>query len=81
MTKFEVEITKSKKVNKIKGKYGAYLATFTTEDDRILLYNNDILQKIINTDSENEIWIQEAQAVHYTNLKKIKKIKMEIELE
>lgn len=86
MTKLEVKIKKKEVEAEEMDRKGAYLATFNQPDDRIIFFN-DLFQNrdmvtVIDKLFLGEFHIQENQmASIYTNLKKIKKITIEVELE
>lgn len=83
MTKLEIKIDKQKAI--MSGvKSGAYLATHDKEDDRIIFFDHRMSNTVtvINKLYSGSFHMQEGQqAGLYTNLKKIKKITIEVELE
>ena len=85
MTKLKIEIKESEKEEVEEERKGAYLATFSTEDDRIIFFDtwppvNTVT--VINRSYNGELIIQKDQsAYNYSNLKKIKSLKIEVELE
>jgi len=83
MTKLETKIKNPKPVSSKKGKNGAYLAKFSREDDRILLYKDNFLVVVLETKPWNSILNAQLDQTssNYKNLKKIKKMMIEVELE
>lgn len=85
MTKLEVKIKKKEIIPPVNTKVGAYLATNSNPDDRIIFFSGPSKQKVVtvlNALYNGAFHMQENQSAHmYTNLKKIKKITVEVELE
>ncbi len=83
MTELEIKI--KGKIETIKNaKPGAYLATNTKEDDRIIYFPGTCSKTVtvLNVLYPGIFHMQENQrASTYTNLKRIKKITVEVELE
>lgn len=83
MTKLEVKIKNPHLITKTLSKNGAYLAKFFNEDDRILIYKNGYLTGVIECKSWQNIFTLQLdqKSENYSNLKKIKNMAIEVELE
>jgi len=83
MTKAEIKIKiKEKKLGE-KQKEGAYLATYIDEDDRIIFFDgwNTSIVSVINVVPMGFNVQDNQPVIQYRNLKKIKMITLEVELE
>ena len=77
MTKCKIEIKENYNNIEKEEKDGAYVATFTSTNDRILFFRCGELVAILENDSGN-FNIQHNKSVNYRNLKKIKKLEIEV---
>jgi len=85
MTKLEIEIVKNKEKKAEEKLEGTYMATFNNEDDRIVVVNNlnkKVADAVINKSYTGELIVQRNQSMsNYHSFKKIKALKIEVELE
>lgn len=83
MTELKVKIKNPQLIPKVKGKDGAYLAKFFIENDRILIYRAGRLTGVIECKSFRNIFALQLDqnSENYSNLKKIKNMTIEVELE
>lgn len=80
MTKIEVKIKKADEIADGEIKDGVYLATFVRKNDRIVFFRNaKILMQIEVNDENDELHIQNNSNL-YHNYRKIKNIKIEVEI-
>jgi len=81
MTELKIKIKNDKAEPEVKS--GLYLATFFKKDDRILVYNLDILEDVLSImGSPPKLIVQrKPHEGNYTDIRKIKKMTIEVELE
>lgn len=82
MTEIKIEVKKST-TKSVLIKNGIYMATFVVTNDRILLYKNDVLEDVLGICGlparlKTQMSLDES---NYRDLKKVKKMTIEVELE